>query len=263
MEREVILVATITLIILVIIIIIFFVIFQTKKNNYIIERHSAEQKKEQEIAKSAMEIQEQSFKNIGWELHDNVGQILSTAKMQLSILQRKLPEEHKESIAEIGDLITDSLQEIRLLSKTLNHEVVSNIGLIRSVGFELERFNRLNFLRASLSVKGDVVMIDMNDEIIIFRILQEFFSNVVRHSKATELTVLLEFFPDRLEIMARDNGIGFDPEKTLVTSGLINMKCRASMIGATYTIRSAPHEGVNLILCYTFRQSKTKPYHEE
>lgn len=258
MEREVILAATITLIILVIIIIIFFVIFQTKKNNYIIEMHAAEQKIEQEIAKSQMEIQEQSLKNIGWELHDNVGQILSTAKMQLSILQRKLPEEHKPAIGEIGNLIGDSLQEIRLLSKTLNHEVVRNIGLIRSVGFELERFNRLNFLKASLAVEGLEVAIDQRDEIIIFRILQEFFSNVVRHSKATELTVLLQFFHDRLEIMARDNGIGFDPETTLVTSGLINMKSRALMIGATYTIRSAPNQGVNLILCYTFRQPKNK-----
>jgi signal transduction histidine kinase len=258
MEREVILVATFTLIILVIIIIIFFVIFQTKKNNYIIERHAAEQKIEQEIAKSQMEIQEQSLKNIGWELHDNVGQILSTAKMQLSILQRKLPDEHKPSISEIGNLIGDSLQEIRLLSKTLNHEVVRNIGLIRSVGFELERFNRLNFLKASLAVKGDEVALDKRDEIIIFRILQEFFSNVVRHSKATELTVLLEFFRDRLEIMAHDNGIGFDPETTLVTSGLINMRSRALLIGATYTIRSAPNQGVNLILCYTFRQQKNK-----
>jgi signal transduction histidine kinase len=263
MEREVILVATFTLIILVIIIIIFFVIFQTKKNNYIIERHAAEQKIEHEIAKSQMEIQEQSLKNIGWELHDNVGQILSTAKMQMSILQQKLPGEHKQAIAEIGDLIGDSLQEIRLLSKTLNHEVVRNIGLIKSVGFELERFNRLNFLKASLAVRGNEVPLDQRDEIIIFRILQEFFANVVRHSKATELTVLLEFFSDRLEIMASDNGIGFDPDTTLVTSGLINMKSRALMIGATYTIRSAPHQGVNLILCYTFRQQKNKPYHEE
>ncbi|RAV98468.1 sensor histidine kinase [Pseudochryseolinea flava] len=264
MEREVILVATFTLIILVVIIIIFFVIFQTKKNNYIIDRHSAEQKIEQEIAKSQMEIQEQSFKNIGWELHDNVGQILSTAKMQLSILQRKLPEEHKQALSEIGNLIGDSLHEIRLLSKTLNHEVVSNLGLVKSVGYELERFNRLNFLKASLSVKGNVVPIDGRDEIIIFRILQEFFSNVVRHSKATELTVIIEFFADRLEVAARDNGVGFDPEKTQVTSGLINMKSRALMAGATYSIRTAPNEGVNLILCYTFREQKTKTSsHEE
>lgn len=263
MEREVILVATFTLIILVIIIIIFFVIFQTKKNNYITERNAAEQKIEYEIAKSQMEIQEQSLKNIGWELHDNIGQILSTAKMQLSILQRKLPEEHKQDIAEIGNLIGDSLHEIRLLSKTLNHEIVANLGLIRSIGFELERFNRLNYLKASLSVKGEVIAMGERDEIIIFRILQEFFANVVRHSKATELVVSLEFYPDRLEVKARDNGIGFDPEKTLVTSGLINMKSRALMIGATYTIQSAPHEGVNLILCYTFRQPKTKTDHEE
>jgi signal transduction histidine kinase len=256
MEREVILVATFTLVILVVIIIMFFVIFQTKKNKYIMAQRSAEQIIEQEIAKSQMEIREQSLKNIGWELHDNVGQILSTAKMQLSILSRHLPDEHRQSVAEIGNLIGDSLHEIRILSRTLNNEVIRNMGLVRSVGFELERFNKLKFLQASLTVTGEEVTLEQKDEIILFRILQEFFSNAIKHSKATTLTVLLEYLADKLLITAQDDGVGFDPAKIMKGSGLINMKSRAHLIGATYSIRSGQNQGVNLILCYTFKKSK-------
>lgn len=255
MEREVILVATITLVVLVAMIIILFVIFQGKKNKYIMSQLETEQKIEQEMAKSRIEIQEQSLKNIGWELHDNVGQLLSTAKMQLSMLQPKLPPEHRSSVSEINNLIGDSLQEIRLLSKTLNPEVILNLGLVKSIHFEMERFNKLKFLRAKLTVTGEETPLSQKDEIIIFRILQEFFSNSIKHSKANELMVDLEYFPEKLLITAKDNGIGFDPEKNMTGSGLINMKSRAHLIGASYAIHTSG-EGVTLSLCYNYRNKQ-------
>jgi signal transduction histidine kinase len=254
MEREVIFVATITLVILVAMIIILFAVFQSKKNKYIIRQLEAEQKMEQEIVKSQMEIQEQSLKNIGWELHDNIGQLLSTAKMQLSTLKPKLPSEYQGSVAEINHLIGDTLNEIRLLSKTLNPEIIRDLGLVKSIGFELERFNKLNFLKATLTLTGNEVSIDQKDEIIIFRILQEFFSNAIKHSKATTLTVSVEYGPDQLVIVAQDDGVGFNPEKTAAGgSGLINMRSRAHLIGAVYAIDSSPNNGVRLSLCYNYR----------
>lgn len=254
MEREVIFVATITLVVLVTMIIILFVIFQTKKNKYLLNQLEAEQKMEQEIAKSHMEIQEQGLKNIGWELHDNVGQLLSIAKMQLSMLEPTLPEQFKNNVASINALIGDSLQEIRLLSKTLNPEVIANLGLVRSIEFELERFNKLNFLKASLLVRGDELKLDQKDEIIIFRILQEFFSNAIKHSKASTLDVTLDYQTGQLHITAQDNGVGFDPAQANNSgSGLINMKGRAHLIGASFSINSSPNRGVQLLLIYNYR----------
>ncbi|MBT1704491.1 sensor histidine kinase [Chryseosolibacter indicus] len=255
MEREVVFVATVTLVVLVAMIIILFVIFQSKKNKYIIKQLEAEQKMEQEIAKSQMEIQEQSLKNIGWELHDNIGQLLAVAKMQLSILSPKLPDQYRNNVKEINTLIADSLQEIRLLSKTLNPEVILNLGLVKSIECELERFNKLNFLKAQLTVSGEEVKLAQKDEIILFRILQEFFSNSIKHSRAGELNVLLEYHDDYLMIKAKDNGVGFNDEGTMEKggSGLINMRSRAQLIGAIFTINSAVNEGVCLSLCYTYR----------
>jgi signal transduction histidine kinase len=254
MEREVIFVATITLVIMVTMIIILFAIFQSKKNKYIVSQLEIEKKMEQEIAKSHMEIQEQGLKNIGWELHDNIGQLLAIAKMQLSILEPVIPEKYHRSVSEINGLIGDSLQEIRLLSKTLNPEVIANIGLLKSIECELERFNKLDFLEASLVVTGEEVKLDQKDEIILFRILQEFFSNVIKHSKASKLDVFLEYLPEQLRITAKDNGIGFVANQSVAGgSGLINMKSRAHLIGATYSIDTSPDKGVHLALCYTYR----------
>ncbi|ELR73788.1 hypothetical protein C900_01398 [Fulvivirga imtechensis AK7] len=251
MEHEVILAATITLLILVMIIIFLFGIFQTRKNQYI----QAEKHFEEEIAKSQMEIQEQALKNIGWELHDNIGQLLSIVRMQLNILHAKLQDDHKSEAADISELVGDCLKEIRLLSKTLNSEVIREIGLVRSIELELERFNKLNFLKATLNIHGNERPVKDKDEIIIFRILQEFFANVIKHSKARSLVVDLEYQSQTLVISAEDDGIGFNHSDVTKGSGLMNMESRAELIGADYAIHSAPEKGVKLLLKYNLKET--------
>lgn len=250
MQYEIILVATVTLIILVMIIIVLFGVFQTKKNNYI----QAEKQFEEEIAKTQMEIREQALKNIAWELHDNVGQILSVARMQLNMLHFKLPDTCKEEASEINNLLGDSLKEIRLLSKTLNPDIIREMGLVQSIELELERFNKLNFLKAKLTVKGEEHEVSQKDGIILFRILQEFFSNVIKHSKAQHLDVNLEYSANKLLISAKDDGVGFDHEEVIKGAGLINMRSRAKLIGAEYSMTSEKNKGVELTLEYNLTQ---------
>lgn len=251
MEHEVILAATITTIILVMIIITLFGIFQTRKNKYI----EAKKQFEQEIAKSRTEIQEQALKNIGWELHDNVGQLLSVARMQLNILQAKIPDNCKSDAADISELVGNCLKEIRLLSKTLNPDVIREIGLVKSIELELERFNKLNFLKANLEIEGEEQEITHKDEIIIFRILQEFFANVIKHSKAHSLLVRLIYKPNELVILAIDDGVGFNYSEIDKGSGLMNMQSRAELIGASYLLQSLPEKGVKLTLKYNLKRT--------
>ena len=112
--------------------------------------------------------------------------------------------------------------------------------------------NRLKYLKASLHCIGDVFAIDGKIEIIIFRILQEFFTNTIKHSKATELKVNVNYNNKTLTINAIDNGIGF---KTSLTQskkgiGLNNIKSRAKMINAEVKIISKENHGTKLHLTY-------------
>ncbi|MEM7108063.1 MAG: histidine kinase [Bacteroidota bacterium] len=248
MESEVILVVTITLVILVSIIIALLAIFQTRKNKYLL----AEKKFEDEIARSQMEIAEQALKNISWELHDNIGQLLSIAKMQLNILRTELPDSENQ-LNEVNELVGKSLTEIRLLSKTLNPESILNMGLIKALKAELNRFDRLKFVQTSLTVDGHFRDISERDEIIIFRILQEFFTNVIKHSKANFLTVNIACYPEKVSIIAEDDGIGFNAEEVVQGSGLVNMKSRAKMVGGNFKIVSQLNQGVTLHLEYPYK----------
>ncbi len=235
---------------------ILFYVFQKRKTQLLIEKAQEKQRYESELIKSQTEIQEQAFKNISWELHDNIGQLLSVAKMQLNLLSDQIEEKNKKRLVELSDVVGKSLQDLRLLSRTLNHEVIQKIGLKQSLELELQRFNRLKFLKATLQVNGEEKSIDDKDEIIIFRIFQEFFSNVVKHSKAKNLKVFLNYNDSYLELMANDDGVGFDTEKKAKGIGLMNMKSRAELIKSDYKLVSRPGEGTCIRLKYNLKRKK-------
>lgn len=251
-KEQILLIVYFTLIILFFIVfgIIFFIAFQRRKNKLVFEKLRAEQRFEDEIFKSRIEIQEQALKNVSWELHDNIGQLLSTAVMQINIMGTTIDTQSSDSLQDVRKLVGDSLKEIRNLSKTLNHEVIQNVGLEKSIQVELQRFEKLNFLTPTLTVKGEEVHIDPKDEIILYRIVQEFFSNTIKHAEASNIDVELEYTPEALCIKIQDDGVGFDIKSVQANSGLLNMKSRASLVKANLEYTSSIGKGVLLTLSY-------------
>ena len=243
---EILIITTFVIVLIVIFLIILFTVFQRRKNKLLEEKEEEKQYFEKEITEPQIEIREQTLRNISWELHDNIGQLLTLAKIQLQ-------NATEESIPEISETITKSLAELRALSKLINPEFLDNIELKDAIQLELDRFNRLNFIDAKLIVKGEIRNIEKKASIIIFRILQEFFSNTIKHSKATNLNVELSFTEKELQITAKDNGIGFNTSKTQANGiGLSNIKKRAEIIGAKANLISTLKKGTELIINYYF-----------
>lgn len=250
-ERYLLIYMIAVIVIITTLVIIFFVVFQKRKNKLLIEKYEQKRQFELELSKSRLEIQEQILKNIGWELHDNIGQLLSVANMQLNILSTEISGKLKERLKDSQEVLKKSVAEVRALSKSLNSDVIQNLGLEQSVENELNRFNKLNFLNAKLTIKGEANdVVDEKDKIIIFRILQEFFSNCIKHSKAKNLEVMFEYLPKELFISVTDDGIGFDEDQIQKGSGLINMKSRADLINADFDLKSLKGKGVSLTLNY-------------
>ncbi|MDY0780942.1 sensor histidine kinase [Tenacibaculum sp. IB213877] len=243
-KGEILIITTLVIIIIVIFLISLFTVFQRRKNTLLQEREEAKKKYEQEIAETQIEIREETLRNISWELHDNIGQLLTLAKIQL---QNATPD----NINEISETISKSLSEIRSLSKLINPEFINKITLKEALHLEVERFNRLNYINAKLNVKGKEKQINQKHGIIIFRILQEFFSNTIKHAKASNLNVTLKFKKDNLEIIAQDDGIGFEMNKVVRNGiGIQNIKTRAELIKAEVNFESKPQQGTILKINY-------------
>lgn len=239
----VIIISTIIILFITIGIILLFTVFQKRKNNLLEEQERTKEAFEKEIAETQIEIREETLRNISWELHDNIGQLLTLAKIQLQ-------NATKENIAEVSEIITKGLNEVRSLSKLINPEAIKNINLREAVQLEIDRFNRLNFINSSLVILGNVVEIDKKTSIIMFRILQEFFSNTIKHSKASDLKVSLNYTDSHLIIIAQDNGIGFLSNEKKDGIGLINIKNRAKLIGAEAIFLSEKSKGTLLQIQY-------------
>ncbi|WP_282072820.1 sensor histidine kinase [Polaribacter atrinae] len=248
MESEasqiILIVTTIIIITFVIFIILLFTVFQKRKNSLLELQAENKKRFEREIAETQIEIREETLRNISWELHDNIGQLLTLAKIQL---QNAFPE----NIHEVSETITKGLTEVRALSKLINPEAIKNIKLREAIQLEIDRFNRLKFINASLIISGNEHIINEKSSIIIFRILQEFFSNTIKHSKASNLTVELKFGSINLEITAKDDGVGFSSLDNKPNGiGLENIKNRAKLIGATAVFTSEVNKGTSLNIVY-------------
>ena len=243
-------------------VILFFIVFQKRKNKLLIDKIKQKQAFEKELSNAQTEIQEQTLKNIGWELHDNVGQLLAAASMQLNILKTKLDNDDVlNSFKDASDTVKESLKEVRMLSRSLNNEVILNIGFEKSISNELDRLKKMKFASAELNVKGDIVEFEnKKHEIIIFRILQEFFSNTVKYSEAKNLFVILDYQENHLKIIAKDDGVGFDMTTVNKGAGLLNMQSRAELINMEYQLISQPGDGVTLELLYPYKHDTLDPF---
>lgn len=255
-ERYLLIYMTGVLLVVCALIIIFFIVFQKRKNKLLLDKIEREQVFQEEISITQIEIQEQTLKNIGQELHDNVGQILSVANMNMSILAMQVPAELKESFSDTKNAVKDSLSELRALSKTLNSDYISNRGFQESITGEINRLNKLKLVDATIEIVGDpLLFIEGKQSIILFRILQECISNTIKYAQASTFKVILNYTEEALLISAEDNGKGFDMASAEKGSGLINMKNRAEMINAEFQLTSSEGHGMQLDLKYPYQDA--------
>ncbi len=245
-EEITILVSVLVLILLTVIFVVIFVVFVRRKNKLLQEQENIKIKFNTELAKAQIEIRETTLKNISWELHDNIGQLMTLAKIHA---QESL--KYPDKIDDVIDILDKGIKELRALSRVINPESIRRLSLIEAIKIEIERFNRLEFIEAHLNIDGDIIEIDRESETIIFRILQEIFANTIKHSKGKNLWVNLSFFENVLEIEVKDDGIGFKTEKDYEGIGIKNIISRAKIIDLDLKISSELTKGTQFILVYS------------
>lgn len=244
----VLLVVLLIILLLVIIVFVLFSVFMRRKNTIIRDKIEAAKRFEREIAEAQIEIREETLRNISWELHDNIGQLLTLAKIRAQNVN-----DDNDEIKEVAETIGNGLNELRALSRSINPESIKNLTLDKLLKQEIDRFNRLDFLKAEFKVWGAVKPIDKKAGVVIFRILQEFFANTLKHSRASTLKLTMNYSKSLLQITVKDDGIGFIKSRNNSDGiGLQNMKKRASLIKADLQIDSTPGQGTNLDLKYKY-----------
>ncbi|WP_238989961.1 sensor histidine kinase [Flavobacterium sharifuzzamanii] len=190
-----------------------------------------------ELVKTRIEIKDQTLCEISKELHDNIGQIISVAIMQLNICISSKDVQMNE-LKDLKTLLAKSLDELRILSRIINKDNLLQNNFLEAIQQDLERIKKLKKIKFNFSQIGAVPTINKEHELIIYRIFQEALHNSLKHSRSDLFDVHIETTDSLFTLKLKDFGIGYDLEKSNSGIGLNNMKLRAKLIGAELILNS-------------------------
>lgn len=224
---------------LLVLILVLFFYFHKKKTNFLIEKMEADLHFQSELVKSRIEMKDQTLTEISRELHDNIGQILSVAIMQVNMYIQNQKAMTKDELNDLKDILGKSLDEIRTLSRIINRDNLLESSFLEAIQLDLERIQKLKRIDCYFSINGDFPEINVEHELIIYRIFQEAILNILKHSHSEIIDFQIDCLDhDNIKIKLIDHGIGFNSKKKSSGSGLNNIHVRAKLIGALVSITS-------------------------
>ncbi len=219
--------------------------YQNKKKKFVQEKQLLQANFNQQLLQSQLEIQEQTFNNISQEIHDNVGQILSLAKVQINIMTEG-NEMNPEMLNDVKNNIGKAMSDLRDIAKSLSNERIKNLTIHSAVFNEAERISKSGIIGVKVNVDGEQKEMNQQKKLVLFRIVQESMQNIIKHANATEIAISFHYAPDMLRTVIKDNGKGFELQDALKNStglGLSNIKSRALIAGGRSVIETSPNAG--------------------
>jgi signal transduction histidine kinase len=211
-----------------------------------LERELVDQQKA--ISQATLNIQEKERTEISKELHDNVNQVLTTTKLYLDLAITN-PELKDELIIKSSRNIINAIDEIRQLSQSLMIPSLGDLGLVDSIEDLVENINATKKITAVfLCEEIDENILDENQKLALFRIVQEALNNIVKHAEATATIIELLIKGDIINLIIKDNGKGFDPAAVKNGAGLNNIRNRVYLLNGTLTLDTQLGKGCALVV---------------
>lgn len=226
-----------------------------KLENALLEEKISHQK---EVSETAIRVQEKERTRIGHELHDNVNQILSTAKLFVDLLSTGSEEQRGIKEKSISYLMM-AIDEIRKLSRELVTPQLQENGLISSIDKLIADLRISTRMDIKVVHDNEASLLIYGKQITLFRIIQEQLKNIVTHSGARQVNIHLQRKEDEMVLLIRDDGKGFNVRKSSNGIGLSNIYKRAKYYGGHVNLISAPGEGCTLEvrLPFTYGEADT------
>ena len=237
---------------LLVLFIILIIYFRYKRNEDLRDKKRMTAEFEKQLLQSQIEVQEATFSSLAQDLHDNVGQLLSSAKMLLGITQRKM-ETVPDTLIIADETLGKAISEIRSLSKTLNKEWLEQFNFIENLNTEVNRINAANNLQIHFSYP-DILIMKPGEQIILFRIVQEAIQNAIKHADPKNIYINITS-GELLTVMITNDGGGFNHQSSPEGMGILNMKHRTQLLGGTIEWKTLDKEGVTVVIKLPFKNN--------
>jgi len=212
---------------------------------------------QREVLTLVIEAQEAERARVSRDLHDQIGQALTSVLLGLRLVDGALPEDRddlaevRERTGEVRELVTQALDEVRQLAFDLRPTVLDDVGLVAAVSRLADDLSRRSGIRVELAMAGldDESRLPSAVETVVYRVVQEALTNVARHAEASLASIAIEVEVKAVRAVIADDGVGFvvgdGPPRSLGLGGMVE---RASLIGGLVGIASTPSEGTTVTL---------------
>jgi signal transduction histidine kinase len=224
-----------------------------RSNRRVFAQLAALSDERRDLARQLLTTRESTLREISRELHDDFGQLLTAMGSMLTRAGRQAPEASplRSELREINQIAQEALDKVRGLSQTLHPSILDELGLESAIESYLASVERQLGLRVQYQRTGTALTLDPSASIQVYRVLQEALTNVARHADADEVSVHLTSRDHVLDLVVEDNGRGVIQTRSGVnaaTTGFASMRERASLVGGTLQIESAPSGGTRVHL---------------
>ncbi|MGV9003738.1 sensor histidine kinase [Flavobacterium sp.] len=223
--------------------------YKKKKKESEIQFAFEKNQHQKELLNSQLEIQYQTMQEIGLEIHDNVGQKLTLASLYIhKLIYENKADEHTETMGNINNIITDSLADLRQLSKTLTDDSITRKNIVVLLRQECDKVHKIK--RCTLKHDNIIEKIEISYHLksMILRLSQEFIQNSLKHSECESIHIELTYAENKVILKLMDDGKGFDVSNSnSIGIGLQNMKKRVQSVGGKFILQSDV-TGTQLIL---------------
>jgi signal transduction histidine kinase len=206
-----------------------------------------------ELSARLVTAQEEERRAIARELHDEVGQVLTAIKVELSLAQRAIEATggSRRLLDDAQRIADGALTTVRDLSHLLHPSLLDDLGLVAAIEWYVNGLNKRHALRVDLVQQGMDQRLAPEIESTAFRIIQEALTNVVKHANASRCSVHLDRCDDLFRLVVQDDGRGFDPESIDAAHrrlGLVGIRERATYRGGVARVESSPGRGTRLVV---------------
>ena len=207
-----------------------------------------------ELFRRVVAAQEAERQRIARDLHDETGQSLTAIGMGLRGLADEISPRNKtqrDILGQLQSLASDSLRELQRIISDLRPAHLDDLGLSATLRWYTNRLQEMSHLNIKVDITGEEHLLDETVKIAIFRIIQEALNNIIKHSRASAVTINLAYTEEAARILVRDNGVGFDMDAVKnrvgrISLGLSGMGERAALLGGTVEVHSRPNYGTEV-----------------
>jgi PAS domain S-box-containing protein len=224
------------------------------------EKIALQREQFQALAERLRRAREEERTRVSRDLHDQIGQILTAIKLDLTWMTRRLPKANDE----FGDrlkgaigLINDGVRSVRKICSGLRPGVLDDLGLAAAIEWQANEFASRTGIQCDISVPAVDVVLDGDQATEFFRIFQECLTNVMRHAEAKSVHVSLCQEHGDLILVVADDGKGFCESEVSNSLGFLGMKERAQVCGGAIQIVSSPGSGTTVTLRVPMKSTET------